>query len=410
MVRVRVDNDQVWESVKNGEVRGFSIEGYFVDQVEKMSSKKKETLSSRVRKAVANAFKQRKMYAEVETADGKTLITESDEVALGVQLQMLDEEGLPQEIAQGTYKTQAGIELRVAEGRVVEFDGEVESEVVEEESTSAETLRSDMLTLYYKKLLEVQSSQKMSKTKMSAVRALEKWWIFMEPYNYDYRGQGFYIYPFQFGSYGKFQDEMQRMFDSYPPDAEEFENVDADGMVGLTRDGYGLDESTYKYLEDLAKWCDQEGLDIFDTYRTLENVFGAPTPDMDYLEESYQGKWKNLKEFVMYLIDEDGISDEQADRYFSFERYGRDAQSETADMEYEHVIDDGGSESEAQAAMDRIMDMRDAEVGEYIVYDIFGGIGEIDKSTKEMYLDWDQMTKDFSYDYEHVDGLVFWRH
>ena len=33
MVRVRVDNDEVWDSVKSGEVRGFSIEGYFVDRV-----------------------------------------------------------------------------------------------------------------------------------------------------------------------------------------------------------------------------------------------------------------------------------------------------------------------------------------------------------------------------------------
>ena len=413
MVRVRVDNDEVWESVKNGEVRGFSIEGYFVDQVEQMSSKKKETMSSRIRKAVANAFRQRKLYAEVETADGKTLVTESDEVALGVQLQMLDDEGLPQDITTGSFKTQAGIELRVSEGRVVEFDGEVEAEVVEEESTSAETLQSEMLTLYYKKLLEMQSKTSMSKSrKLGAVSDLDNWWIFMEPYNYDYRGQGFYIYPYQHGSYKAFQDALQEMYDSYPPDAEEWENVDADGMFELTSAGFGMDKQAYKFLEEFAEWCDDNGLELFDAYKAVQTAISADVvkTGMSYIEESYQGQWKSLQDYVINLILDTGMSDDQADRYFSFERFGRDAGPDIASSEYDRVIDDGGSEEEAEAASDRIYDMRDEEVGEMIVYEIYGGLSELDKQTKENYVDWDKMTRDFSYEYSFVDGMVFYNH
>ena len=39
MVKMRVDNDELWEKVKSGELRGLSIEGYFVDKMQKMSER-----------------------------------------------------------------------------------------------------------------------------------------------------------------------------------------------------------------------------------------------------------------------------------------------------------------------------------------------------------------------------------
>lgn len=36
-VKMKVENKEVWDKVKNNEVKGFSIEGYFVDRVEEMS-------------------------------------------------------------------------------------------------------------------------------------------------------------------------------------------------------------------------------------------------------------------------------------------------------------------------------------------------------------------------------------
>lgn len=38
-VKMRVDNDDLWKKVKSGELRGLSIEGYFVDKMQKMSEK-----------------------------------------------------------------------------------------------------------------------------------------------------------------------------------------------------------------------------------------------------------------------------------------------------------------------------------------------------------------------------------
>ena len=39
MVRVHVGNDEMWKFVKEQEVQGFSIEGYFVDKIENMSKR-----------------------------------------------------------------------------------------------------------------------------------------------------------------------------------------------------------------------------------------------------------------------------------------------------------------------------------------------------------------------------------
>ena len=36
-VKMRIDNDELWNKIKEGELKGLSIEGYFVDKMQKMS-------------------------------------------------------------------------------------------------------------------------------------------------------------------------------------------------------------------------------------------------------------------------------------------------------------------------------------------------------------------------------------
>ena len=38
---------------------------------------------------------------------------------------------------------------------------------------------------------------------------LEKIFVFLEPYDYNYRGQGFYIYPWSYNSWSDFQDGLE---------------------------------------------------------------------------------------------------------------------------------------------------------------------------------------------------------
>jgi len=38
-VKMKIDNDELWNKIKDGELKGLSIEGYFTDKMEKMSEK-----------------------------------------------------------------------------------------------------------------------------------------------------------------------------------------------------------------------------------------------------------------------------------------------------------------------------------------------------------------------------------
>lgn len=56
MVSVYVGNDEVWQGVKEGEYKGFSIEGYFVDRLVKMQQEvSKEDIAEAVREALVPA-------------------------------------------------------------------------------------------------------------------------------------------------------------------------------------------------------------------------------------------------------------------------------------------------------------------------------------------------------------------
>jgi hypothetical protein len=48
MISMKVNNDEVWKKVKEGEVKGFSIEGYFVDKYD-MSSHEDELLIQKLK-------------------------------------------------------------------------------------------------------------------------------------------------------------------------------------------------------------------------------------------------------------------------------------------------------------------------------------------------------------------------
>ena len=42
-VKMRIDNDELWSQIKDGSLKGLSIEGYFTDKMEKMSEREPTT-------------------------------------------------------------------------------------------------------------------------------------------------------------------------------------------------------------------------------------------------------------------------------------------------------------------------------------------------------------------------------
>ena len=67
-VKMKVNNDEMWEKVKNKEVRGFSIEGYFTDKLIEASKKKAyEDIESKI--AVVGALDGEPLFATKEEAE-----------------------------------------------------------------------------------------------------------------------------------------------------------------------------------------------------------------------------------------------------------------------------------------------------------------------------------------------------
>ena len=67
-VKMKVNNDEVWDKVKNKEVRGFSIEGYFTDKLIEASKKKVyKDIESKI--AVVGALDGEPLFATKEEAE-----------------------------------------------------------------------------------------------------------------------------------------------------------------------------------------------------------------------------------------------------------------------------------------------------------------------------------------------------
>ena len=54
-VKMRIDNEKMWSRIKSGDIKGLSIEGYFVDRMESMSQK--EIKDENILEALADILK-----------------------------------------------------------------------------------------------------------------------------------------------------------------------------------------------------------------------------------------------------------------------------------------------------------------------------------------------------------------
>ena len=152
MVRVRVDNDEMWKQVKDGSIRGFSIEGYFIDKVEEMSTKVKPTHMKKMLKKIWFSIK-RKFYTEITIENGLVIATEDDAFQAGSNVVAIDDEGLPTDLKNGKYITEAGVNLEVFDGVLIEWDGEVEkTDETQEEAENDEEVEMDKVELDQEKI------------------------------------------------------------------------------------------------------------------------------------------------------------------------------------------------------------------------------------------------------------------
>jgi hypothetical protein len=310
----------MWSKVKEGELRGFSIEGYFADKILKAQ---KENLFARLMKTL----RQRKFYAEATLTDGKVVATEAEKLEPGVAVFTLDAEGMPVSMPNGKYTTKAGVELEVFDGILTDYDGEVQ-EVIESEPAEPKPAseKVDLWKKYFEKRYNQMKKVKMSRRQFAALA--DKAIIWIRPLGVDAPDQLFY--PFKYGSYDEYaqavQDRWDELSNQYGELVEEGEVVDYEYIpAGSVDSGMldGMSEDQWEGAKVVMEIADQEGLD----YEIVEEVL------MDAGESWQDAKnwWENnvvyrgqMRDYIAELIDQGNISDEQYNAYFNYASFGND--------------------------------------------------------------------------------------
>jgi len=185
MIRARIDSDEVWEEVKSGSVRGFSIEGYFADSIQKMKAEPKLSVDSMIKKIYNKIFK-RKFYVEAQLLDGSVIASESEKFNAGVEVFKIGVEGLPVEMDNGQYETSGGIKFEVFDNYLVEYDGEVQAVEEKEEEAGETPLDIDMSAMrvkYYTHLMRNKYAKKLGKVELSGILGKDKYTLNNEDMN-----------------------------------------------------------------------------------------------------------------------------------------------------------------------------------------------------------------------------------
>ena len=140
-----VENDKVWDDIKKGKFFGFSIEGWFDKTPMKINNKQKEKQMSekkRLLERVLEVFSSDEKevaedikFGSAMTTEGMEVVFEGEEIAVGVELRVVTEEG--EVLApDGEHAIQIGEEIKVIiteAGIVTEIVEEVEEAEMSEE-------------------------------------------------------------------------------------------------------------------------------------------------------------------------------------------------------------------------------------------------------------------------------------
>lgn len=140
-----VDDDQLWEDIKNGEVKGYSLAGVFNLEKAEAEQFSKINKSNNTNKIMSKLNKVKEMlkamlqeFGDVSTDRG-TLVFDGDELEIGLAVKLLDAEGNEIEAEDGDYQTDDKRIIVIKDGKVEEIkDVEEEPENSEETPAPAE--------------------------------------------------------------------------------------------------------------------------------------------------------------------------------------------------------------------------------------------------------------------------------
>ena len=188
-----VTNDAVWESIKAGSFKGFSLEGVFdIEPMQKHFSNQKNskmTVKEKIKNLMLELLATVEKFGQVTTDKGVIRWEGEEDIKVGDAVTIVAEDDTETPAAEGDYTTEDGTVIKVAEGKVAEIvepaeeqtEEQPEEEVEAEEDTPAEEEKPeevdpfaeilDKLDNLDKRIAALEESLTKSETEMSAVKA-----------------------------------------------------------------------------------------------------------------------------------------------------------------------------------------------------------------------------------------------
>lgn len=135
-----IENDEVWESIKEGTYKGFSLAGTF--NLEKMSKinpiKENKKNMSKLNKIKEMLKVMLQTFGDIATDKGTLMYDGDEEIKEGDAVKLLDGEGNEIDAEDGDYLTDDKRIIVISEGKVAEIKDVEEEEPKSEEETPAE--------------------------------------------------------------------------------------------------------------------------------------------------------------------------------------------------------------------------------------------------------------------------------
>ena len=117
-----VVNDTVWNAIKEGTFKGFSLSGYFDSELVQFNKVKEDNkFMTQLKKIKAVLRSLLVEMGEVSTDKGILIWDGDEDIKVGDAVKGVDEEGNDIEVADGEYTTEEGKVIVVAEGKVTEI-------------------------------------------------------------------------------------------------------------------------------------------------------------------------------------------------------------------------------------------------------------------------------------------------
>lgn len=140
----KILNDDVWSAIKDGTYVGFSLEGLFgVEPMNETFNKQDNNNTDKENKLMTKLSKIKEMlksilveFGEVSTDKG-VIVFDGDELAEGMDVHGIDEQGNEVQLEDGEYRTEDKKIIVVESGRVVEIRDD-EAEVATDEPAAEE--------------------------------------------------------------------------------------------------------------------------------------------------------------------------------------------------------------------------------------------------------------------------------